>query len=89
MSNGAQCCALEICCNAAQMVEKLPRAIAKFSRSSEDNDDVYCQKFVTEILLPWMAHEELIFAPASMRAVIDDIVAIADKRGAKGAQVKP
>jgi hypothetical protein len=91
MSNGAQCCALEICCNAAQMVDRLPKAIAKFSRSgaANDNDDTYCEKFVAEILVPWMAHEELVFAPASMRTVIDDIVAIAERHGVKGAQVKP
>ena len=54
------------------------------SGAANDNDDTYCEKFVAEILVPWMAHEELVFAPASMRTVIDDIVAIAERHGVKG-----
>lgn len=70
MSNGSQCCALEICCDAAAQRAKLPKAIAAFTGADEE----YCAKF-----LDWMAHEDVVFAPKSFAAVIADIAAVAKK----------
>jgi hypothetical protein len=70
MSNGAACCALEICCNAAQKRARLVKVIATFTGYDEED----CGKF-----LDWMHHEELVFAPASMQAVIHDVATIARK----------
>ena len=70
MSNGSQCCALEICCDAATVRAKLVPVIAAFTGAEAE----YCEKF-----FDWMAHEGLIFAPESFRAVMQDVVAISRK----------
>lgn len=70
MANGAQCCALEICCPPEMRRSKLITMIAKVTGA----DPEYCGKF-----LDWMDHEELIFAPAEFQTTIDAIARIAKK----------
>lgn len=70
MSNGSQCCALEICCDAALRRSRLTAEIAVFTDAAPE----YCAKFID-----WMEHEDLVFAPKSFQPVIDDITTIARK----------
>lgn len=72
MSNGAACCALEICCPEPGRKAKLAAMIAKKTGVEES----YCEQF-----LRWMEDEDLTFAPASFSAVIADIVDIVRKHG--------
>lgn len=80
MSNGAQCCALEICCEPQALRAKLPAMVAKHAcvAATPAHAGVVCQ------VLDMMAHEGLVFAPASMRQVIADIVTAERARVAKG-----
>jgi hypothetical protein len=68
MSNGEQCCALEICCSPAQRRLRLTAAISAFTGAEMD----YCEKF-----LDWMAHEDLIFAPKELQPALERIATIA------------
>jgi hypothetical protein len=68
MPNGQQCCALEICCDPPAAREKSIASIAAFAKCEPE----YAAKF-----LDWMDHEGLIFAPPSMRAVMDDVAKMA------------
>jgi len=61
MSNGAQCCALEICCPGQQELK------AELTKAIGDK--------AAQQLLDWMADEEIAFAPASFKPVIAEIVA--------------
>lgn len=56
MSNGAQCCALEICCPPEMMLIKLPSMIAKFSGT----DEAHCKLFVEHVRA-----NRYVFAPKS------------------------
>jgi len=70
MSNGTTCCALEICCNAAQRRMKVVESLATFTGAEPE----YCAK-----VLDWMEHEGLVFAPTSLAPVIQDIATMARK----------
>jgi hypothetical protein len=70
MANGAQCCALEICCPPELRRERLMVLLTQATGADEE----YCGKF-----LDWMDHEELIFAPAEFQTTIDAIARIAKK----------
>ncbi len=70
MSNGAQCCALEICCPPSERRQKLTAMIVAFTGAEES----HCEGF-----LDWMAHEDLIFAPSSFSQTIADIAAATKK----------
>ncbi len=70
MSNGSQCCALEICCPPSERRAKLADAIAKA---------IGCTVSEADGFLDWMEHNDLVFAPKSFQPVIDDLVAIARK----------
>jgi hypothetical protein len=70
MSNGAVCCALEICCgNQAELTVELAKVIG----------DEHAQN-----LLDWMHKEEIAFAPAAFRAVVQEIVAAVRRHDLKG-----
>lgn len=72
MSNGAACCAAQVCCpDAAERMKKLPPMIAKATGLEEE----YCVTF-----LEWMAHEDLMFAPAEFGATVKAILEMADRR---------
>jgi hypothetical protein len=79
MSNGAQCCALEICCDPPAAREKLPAIVAKHAGVAATP----AHAAVVRQVLDMMAHEGLTFAPASMRQVIADVVAAERARVAK------
>jgi hypothetical protein len=66
MSNGEQCCALEICCPPAERRARLGAAIAQF---------VGIDPAQGEKVLDWMDHEDLAFAPASIRDVFQTVAA--------------
>jgi hypothetical protein len=68
VSNGSQCCALEICCPPAERRLKVPMAIAKA---------IGCTDAEATRFLDWMDHEGLVFAPVSFQPVIDDLARIA------------
>ncbi len=69
MSNGAQCCALEICCPAGEVKRtKLARSIETFTGA----EAAHCFGF-----LDWMDQNGLTFAPKEFQATIDAIVVIA------------
>jgi hypothetical protein len=69
MSNGQQCCALEICCpNEPERRIKLVQSIA----ADTGADESYCNGF-----LDWMESNHLIFAPVEFAATIARIAAIA------------
>lgn len=72
MPNGTQCCALEVCCNAAQRRLKVIAALVQFTGAEAD----YCEKF-----LDWMEHEGLVFAPTSFQTVVNEIATMAKKHG--------
>jgi len=72
MSNGGQCCALEVCCDAAQSRTKTTAALVAFTGAEAS----YCEKF-----LDWMEMEGLVFAPESFQQVINEIAAMAKKHG--------
>lgn len=56
MSNGAQCCALEICCPPEMMLLKLPAMIAKHTGI----DEAQCKAFVEHVRA-----NRYVFAPKS------------------------
>lgn len=64
MSNGSQCCALEICCNFAEMLEKLPAAIALHTGMEEGD----CLAFLHR-----MDAAGLTFAPKAFDFVARDM----------------
>jgi len=69
MSNGAQCCALEICCPPGEPKRaKLVRSIATFTGA----EDAHCSAF-----LDWMDQNGLTFAPTEFASTIDAIVKVA------------
>lgn len=68
MSNGAECCALLICCPPAQRREKVAASIAKKTGAKPE----HCEGF-----LDWMEDHDLVFAPASFQATIDNIAKLA------------
>ena len=67
MSNGDQCCALEICCYWKKDQDTLATKIAAYTHLSTEQARGF---------LDWMAHEDLTFAPDSFAAVLEDIVRI-------------
>ena len=75
MSNGAACCALEICCqSAAQKLKAFTeKVMAKTGESEEE-----CGKYVNAVF-DVMEDEDLGFAPATFQTVVDDIVRIVRK----------
>lgn len=79
MSNGAQCCALEICCDPQSLRAKLPALVAKHAGVSA----TMLHGAIVHQVLDMMAHEGITFAPASMRKVITDIVTAERARVAK------
>lgn len=69
MSNGEQCCALEICCPpSAAKRARLADAIAAHTGANAAH---------AVLFLDWMDYEGLIFAPLSARAFIDEIATMA------------
>ncbi len=75
MSNGAQCCALEICCDPPALREKLPALVA----DCVGHGRTIAHEEAVRDVLDWMAHEGLVFAPESFRQVIKDIATAARK----------
>lgn len=68
MSNGAECCALEICCpDAATKRTKLTASIVAFTGAEPD----HCAGF-----LDWMENNNLTFAPKEFEPVIQRIVTV-------------
>lgn len=68
MSNGAECCALEICCpDAATKRAKLTASMAAFS----GHDETACGW-----VLDWMDDNNLTFAPKEFAPTIQAIVTI-------------
>lgn len=68
MSNGAECCAIGVCCPAAERREKLAATMAEKTGADAEQ----CGK-----MLDWMEAEGLCFAPAAFQGVMDHIVAVA------------
>ncbi len=66
MSNGEQCCALEICCNFAEMMARLPAKIAAFTGMDEKD----CLAFLRR-----MEAAHLTFAPKTFDLVAKDLKA--------------
>lgn len=65
MSNGPeQCCALEICCDAAAARAKVTEMLVP--------QGIYPQH--VKILFDWMDEKGLIFAPVSLRPFVQEIV---------------
>lgn len=62
MSNGAACCAMEICCNRAKRSAML---VEKFGVEYADKIERF------------MSDNKIVFAPASMQTVMDEIAAMA------------
>lgn len=68
MSNGEQCCALEICCGGAERRLKTAQALG----TAMGGDATIGTK-----VLDWMDANNLVFAPASFQQVIADVASIA------------
>lgn len=67
MSNGAACCALEICCPPGEAQRK---RVSKMIAAATGGEEAYGLA-----VLDWMEQEGLTFAPASFRDTIAEIVA--------------
>lgn len=80
MSNGGQCCAIEICCDPPALRTKLPGMVAK--HAGVDVSDAHAQ--VLGQLQDFMEAEGIAFAPASVKAVIQDILTAERKHVAHG-----
>lgn len=75
MANGAQCCALEICCPPGEAASRQKRA--RLLADAVGATD----PAVGHALIDWMEREGLTFAPASFRAVVEEIVTATRKSG--------
>lgn len=80
MSNGAQCCAIEVCCDMASLRTKLPVMVAKHAKATMTGHHT----MVLNQLLDWMEQEGIAFAPASIGPLIQDVLAAERNRAGKG-----
>lgn len=105
MANGAQCCAIEVCCDPAAARIKVLNAITQFTQLApavgrqflawrDANGLIFAPASFAAVqpiepgtlavdgltaddrtkIYEWMAHEEVVFAPAAMRQVLVDLV---------------
>lgn len=80
MSNGGQCCAIEVCCDGAALRTKLPAMVAKHAGVAQTaaSDEVLGQ------LQDFMETEGIAFAPASVKPFIQEVLAAERRHVAHG-----
>ena len=83
MSNGPQCCAIEVCCDPPAVRAKLPILLAKHAGVNVTPEHVAH----ANLLLDFMDAEGIAFAPVEVKPLIQAVLVSERQRVAHAAQV--